>query len=31
MRSFELEPIPGLLQTEQYAREIHVLRGAGIG
>lgn len=27
VRSFELELIPGLLQTEQYAREIHVLRG----
>ncbi len=25
--SFELELIPGLLQTEQYAREIHALRG----
>jgi transcriptional regulator with XRE-family HTH domain len=27
VRSFELELIPGLLQTEQYAREIHALRG----
>ncbi|MGH3834694.1 MAG: helix-turn-helix domain-containing protein [Pseudonocardiaceae bacterium] len=27
VRSFELELIPGLLQTEQYAREIHILRG----
>lgn len=27
VRSFELELIPGLLQTEEYAREIHVLRG----
>ena len=27
VRSFELELIPGLLQTEQYAREVHVLRG----
>lgn len=27
VRAFELELIPGLLQTEQYAREIHVLRG----
>lgn len=27
VRSFEMELIPGLLQTEQYAREIHALRG----
>lgn len=27
VRSFELELIPGLLQTEHYAREIHALRG----
>lgn len=27
VRSFELELVPGLLQTEQYAREIHALRG----
>lgn len=27
VRSFELELIPGLLQTEPYARELHVLRG----
>ncbi len=27
MRAFELELIPGLLQTEQYAREVHALRG----
>lgn len=27
VRSFELELIPGLLQTEEYAREIHALRG----
>lgn len=27
VRSFELELIPGLLQTEQYAREVHALRG----
>jgi transcriptional regulator with XRE-family HTH domain len=26
LRSFELEVIPGLLQTEQYARELHLLR-----
>jgi transcriptional regulator with XRE-family HTH domain len=28
VRSFELELIPGLLQTEAYARDLHVLRGA---
>jgi hypothetical protein len=27
VRSFELELIPGLLQTEAYARELHILRG----
>lgn len=27
VRCFELELIPGLLQTEQYAREVHALRG----
>ncbi|MGH3751409.1 MAG: DUF5753 domain-containing protein [Pseudonocardiaceae bacterium] len=27
VRSFELELIPGLLQTEPYARELYVLRG----
>ncbi|MGH3766824.1 MAG: helix-turn-helix domain-containing protein [Pseudonocardiaceae bacterium] len=27
VRSFELELIPGLLQTEQYARDLHTLRG----
>lgn len=27
VRSVELELIPGLLQTEQYARELHLLRG----
>lgn len=28
IRALELELIPGLLQTESYARELHVLRGA---
>ncbi|MGQ0779425.1 MAG: DUF5753 domain-containing protein [Pseudonocardiales bacterium] len=28
VRSLELELIPGLLQTQDYARELHVLRGA---
>lgn len=27
VRSFEMELIPGLLQTGQYAREVHALRG----
>lgn len=27
VRSFELELLPGLVQIEEYAREIHVLRG----
>jgi transcriptional regulator with XRE-family HTH domain len=30
VRSMELELIPGLLQTEAYAREIHVLGGGGL-
>lgn len=28
VRSFEIALIPGLLQTEQYARDLHTLRGA---